>query len=86
LKLNKPSNESETDALKRMIIEFEMGDDVREGNYGIRGTCGQRLLFGPGDTLLVRRNEMVAYLLALLDGLKDEMNSAEQYDEAWCAA
>ena len=85
LKINQPFNEGEIDSLVRMIVEFKMNDDVSIGNYGIREVYRQRMIFGPRNTLYVQGNELVEYLLLLLDGLKDELRMIEQI-EIGCAA
>lgn len=85
LKLNQPCNETEIDGLKRMIVNFKMNDDVSVGNYGIREVYGQRMIFGPINTLYIQGNELIEYLLALLDGLKEELCGIEQ-NEIGCAA
>jgi hypothetical protein len=75
LKMNKPDSVEEIDDLVRMIVEFKPHDDRQFGYYGIREVGGQRLIFGWRNTLFVRGDEMVAYLLALLGGLREELES-----------
>jgi hypothetical protein len=85
LKVNKPCNEGEVDSLMRMIVEFKMNDDVSVGDYGISEVYGQRMIFGPINMLYVQGNELIEYLLALLDGLREELCGIEQHEIA-CAA
>ena len=73
LKWNQPCSETEIDGLKRMIINFKMNDDVSIGDYGIREVYGQRMIFGPINTLYIQGDELIEYLLTLLDGLKEEL-------------
>ena len=85
LKLNQPCNETEIDDLRQMIVNFTMNDDVWVGNDGIREVYGQRMIFGPTNTLYIQGNELIEYLLALLDGLEDELCGIQQH-EIGCAA
>jgi hypothetical protein len=62
-----------------------MNDDVSIGDYGIREVYGQRMIFGPTNTLYIQGDELIEYLLALLDGLKEELRMVEQI-EIGCAA
>ena len=83
LKVNKPCNE-EVDSLMRMIVEFKMNDDVSVGDYGIRDVYGQRMIFGPINMLYIQGDELIEYLLALLDGLEEELRMVERIEIA-CA-
>ncbi len=85
LKLNQPCNETEIDGLKRMINNFEINDDVSVGDYGIMEVYGQRMIFGPTNTLYIQGNELIEYLLALLDGLKEELCGIEQHEVGFAA-
>ena len=85
LKLNRPCKEMEIDGLKRMIINFKMNDDVSVGDYGIREVYGQRMIFGPTNTLYIQGDELIEYLLALLDGLKEELCGIEQHEVGFAA-
>jgi hypothetical protein len=86
LKMNQPRSENEIDGLVRMIIEFKIDDDVSIGNYGIREVYGERLIFGPNNMLYIQGDELIGYLLDLLDGLKDELRSIEEHDDVGWAA
>ena len=85
LKTNRPCSETEIDDLIRMIVGFKTNDDVSIGGYGIKDVYGQRMIFGPMNMLFVQGNEMIEYLLLLLEGLKDELRVVE-LDEIGCAA
>jgi hypothetical protein len=85
LKMNRPFSENEIDDLIRMIVEFKLNDDVSIGYYGIREVDGQRMIFGPRNSLYVQGNELVVYLLELLVGLKEELNAVNVH-EIGCAA
>ena len=85
LKLNRPCEEMEIDGLKRMIINFKMNDDVSVGDYGIREVYGQRMIFGPRNTLYIQGDELIEYLLALLDALKEELCGIEQHEVGFAA-
>jgi hypothetical protein len=78
LKMNQPANENEIDGLMRMISEFKINDDVWVGDYGIRDLYGHRMIFGPVNMLYVQGDEMVDYLLGLLDLLREESMVIEQ--------
>ena len=78
LKMNQPCDESEIDNLIRIIIGFEMDDDVSIGDYGIREVYGERMIFGPRNNLFIQGEELIKYLLDLLVGLKDELGMIEQ--------
>lgn len=86
LKMNQPCNDKEIDDLVRMIVEFKADDDVSIGDYGIREVYGQRLIFGPCNMLYVQGDELIEYLLGLLDGLKDELGLIEEVDDVGWAA
>jgi hypothetical protein len=43
------------------------------------------MIFGPTNTLYIQGDELIEYLLALLDGLKEELRMVEQI-EIGCAA
>jgi hypothetical protein len=81
LKMNQPRSENEIDDLVRLIVEFKIDDDVSIGDYGIREVYGQRMIFGPCNMLYVQGDELIGYLLGLLDGLKDELSSIEEDDD-----
>jgi len=77
LKLNKPDDVDEIDALVKMVTEFKPDDEYSVGYYGIRETYGVRLMFGPRNMLFLSDDILVGYFLDLLEGLRDEMKVKE---------
>ena len=77
LKLNRPDDVDEIDALIKMVTEFKTDDEYWIGYYGIRETYGVRLMFGPRNMLFLTDDIMIGYFLGLLEGLRDEMKVGE---------
>ncbi|MCX7308933.1 MAG: hypothetical protein NTZ72_13730 [Afipia sp.] len=78
LKENKPSNEDEMNELIRLIVDWDIQDDV-EGDRYRSMRWKNELMICTGEDVLSLDETMRQYMLDLLDGLKEELNTMERH-------
>lgn len=78
LKENKPSNEYEVDELIRLIVDWDIQDDV-EGDRYRSMRWKNELTICTDENVLSLDETMRQYMLDLLDGLKEELNVTERH-------